>query len=233
VTRAYDDEGPLDLWIVNPRACLDFGAAMRAAENNSCSYFVSGYVNRLDGARALRRLVVDSFLGRCAVQPDGIEVEPGVWVHESASVHRRARIVAPAYIGAGAKIRPQALLTQFSNVERGCTVEQGSTVEDSSVLSYTHIGSGLRIRHALVDGRRLENLQHNIAMTIDEPSYVTRAMRSQWQFFPQPVFDGPIGFAREPMVRDPLHAAVGVSSILDSGKVTETVARLKLSRAET
>lgn len=233
VTRACDDEGPLDLWIVNPRACFDFGSALHDMQDHSSSYFVTGYVNRLDSARALRRLVVDSFLGRCSIQPDGVEVEPGVWVHESASVHRRARIVAPAYIGAGVKIRSQALLTHFSNVERGCTVGQGSTVEDTSVLSYTRVGNGLRIQHAVVDGRRLEHLRHNIAVMVDEPNYLTRVMRSQWGLFPQPVFDGPIGFAREPMALDPLHAAVGVSSILDSAKVTETMARLKFSRAET
>jgi len=100
ITRAFDREEPLDLWIadsaqVNEEA--DLPAALREAE--PARYVVRGYVNRLEHPRDLRRLVVDALTARCSLRPQGTEVRPGIWLDEGAQVDREARIVAPAFIG--------------------------------------------------------------------------------------------------------------------------------------
>jgi hypothetical protein len=73
-SRAYDAEGPLDIWLVDagraPAPDTLFG------QRASCP--VDGYVNRLRHAQDLRRLVIDSYMGRCALRPGGQEIRPGV-----------------------------------------------------------------------------------------------------------------------------------------------------------
>ena len=146
---------------------------IRASEVNPPSdYLTTGYVNRLADARDLRRLVADAFQGRCAIRPRGREVKPGVWIDDGARVHRSARIVAPAYIGRGTRVRAAALVTRFSNLERRCLVDYGTAIEDSSVLPYTHVGRGLDVAHAVVEGSRLVNLSRNVAVTIRDANLI-------------------------------------------------------------
>ncbi len=182
VTRVCDNAGPLDFWVLDsapprPRLNLDLPSNV----NPPSDYLTKGYVNRLEGARDLRRLVVDAFQGRCAIRPRGREVNPGVWIDDGARVHRSARMVAPAYVGRGTRVRAAALITRFSNLERRCLVDYGTAIEDSSVLPYTHVGRGLDVAHAVVEGGRLMNLSRNVAVTIRDANLIgPTASRRHW-----------------------------------------------------
>ncbi len=174
VTRVCDAFGPLDFWVLDSapgrRSRLNLDSPSDV--NPPSDYLTGGYVNRLADAHDLRRLVVDAFQGRCAIRPRGREVNPGVWIDDGARVHRSARIVAPAYIGRGTGVRASALITRFSNLECRCLVDYGTAIEDSSVLPYTHVGRGLNVAHAVVEGSRLVNLSRNVALTIRDANLI-------------------------------------------------------------
>ena len=191
VTRAFDKEGPLDLWVIDPAWVsegMDTLATLRAAE--PVRYFVSGYVNRLEHPRDLRRLVVDSLAARCGLRPLGSEIRPGVWMDEGAQVHRDARIVAPAFIGRGARIEEQCLITRCSNIESNSHVDYGTVVEDSSILPNSYVGIGLDLSHSIVDGNNLLNLERGVTVEIADPCVIRQNRVPQ----PEKNFQSPVGF---------------------------------------
>lgn len=170
VTRAFDDEGPLDIWLIDPSRIsedVDMLSEHRGAE--PARYLVCGYVNRLRHPGDLRRLAIDGLTGRCGLRPKGTESRTGVWIDEGAQVHRDARIVAPAFIGRSTKIAEQSLITRCSNVESNCVIDYGTVVEDSSILSNTYVGIGLEVSHSIVDGNNLLNLERGVSLEIADP----------------------------------------------------------------
>lgn len=184
VTRACDAHGPLDFWVLDALPKKQYGMSLDSLSDGHTPavYMTRGYVNRLRDAKDLRRLVVDAFLGQCAIRPSGKEIKPGVWVDKGARVHRSARVVAPVYIGQGARVRATALITRFSNLERRSLVDYGTAVEDSSILPYTYVGGALDLAHAVVDGSRLVNLSRNVVVTIDDPKIIGRTIADRLRF---------------------------------------------------
>ena len=173
VTRACDDAGPLDLWMIDTARFSHAESILR--QLGICRAFfppqlcsVAGYVNRLTHPADFRRLVLDSFLWRSAIRPAGSEVRPGIWVDQGAQVHRRARIVAPAYIGKQAKVQAGALITRFSNVEQGCQISRGTVVENASVLPHTCLGQWLDVSHAIARGSTLIHLRRGVTLHVQD-----------------------------------------------------------------
>lgn len=185
LTRVCDEHGPLELWMMGARAIRQAGmglnsiAAMETVPDSP--YFVTGYVNRLNDAQDVRRLVTDSFMGRCELRPRGTEIKPGVWMGEGAFVHSCARIVAPAYIGRKVKIHSSALITRGSSLEENCVVERNTVIEDASILSCSHLGQDLDVSHAVIDGNRFIHLRRNVAVTVDDEKLFSRNNRSAVQ----------------------------------------------------
>jgi NDP-sugar pyrophosphorylase family protein len=172
VTRAFDSDGLLDIWIVDQARIAEFEDLPSALRASPARYMVRGYVNRLEHPRDLRRLVVDGLTSRCRLRPLGSETRPGVWIDEGAQVNRDARVVAPAYIGRGAKVEAQCLVTRCSNVESNCHIDYGTVVEDSSILANTYLGIGLDLSHSIVEGNNLLNLERNVTLEIADPCVI-------------------------------------------------------------
>ena len=180
VTRACDEQGPLDLWAVTPQAFAegdDLQATLRSAERPY--YPVRGYVNRLCTLRDLRRLCVDGLTSRCQFRPKGYEVRPGVWMAEGAQVDQTARIVAPAYLGSGARIAEQCLVTRCSSIEANSQVDYGTAVEDSWVLPNTYVGIGLDLSHSIASENLLWNLSHDVKLEIIDPVVMRQQLQSR------------------------------------------------------
>ena len=170
VTRVCDDEyGPLDLWIVDPASFTEGDNLTLRLHDNRSSFNGHRYVNRLETAQDLRRLVVDGLTGRCGFKPYGSEVRPGVWIANGAEVKRGARIVAPVFIGRNVTVSDQCLITRCSNIESNSRIDYGTVVEDSSVLSDTYVGIGLDLSHAIADGVILQNLNYDVTVEITDP----------------------------------------------------------------
>ena len=173
VTRAFDHEGPLDMWVVDCAEHSRFDLeTMNALDRNGASYFVAGYVRRLLHPRDLRAIIADSLGGVSAMRPSGEEVRPGIWIDEGAEIDRRARIVAPAYIGCGSKIREDALVTRCSSIERDCHIDFGTIIEDSSILANTRVGIWLDVRHAVASGNKMMSLKHDVLLEIADSNVI-------------------------------------------------------------
>jgi carbonic anhydrase/acetyltransferase-like protein (isoleucine patch superfamily) len=181
VTRVFDQVGPLDLWVVDPRRFDEGGDLLDSLQTaETADFSVGGYVNRLHNAHDLRQLASDILSLRCRVRPNGTEVRPGLWIAEGAQIARSARLVAPAYIGKGVKVADDCLITRCSTVEANSYVDFGTAVEDSSILPETYVGIGLDLSHSVVEGSEILNLQHNVRLRISDPVVLRRnATRAQ------------------------------------------------------
>jgi len=169
-TRAFVDDGPLDVWIVDPSVVPEYSWVFTSsASARSAVYRSQAYANRLQCAHDFRKLVLDGFYSRCLLRPEGTEIKPGIWVCEGAQIERSARIVSPAFIGRSVQISEQCLITRGSDVESNSRVDFGTAVENSSILANTYVGIGLDLSHSIVDGRNLLNLQHNVSLQITDP----------------------------------------------------------------
>ena len=170
LTRSVRSGEPLDWWMIDSSLLLEdqpIQAALRGQEE--ASYPASGYVNRMESAYDLRRLVLDSFSSRCGLRPHATELRPGIWISEGAHIARSARIVAPSFIGRDVLVSDECLITRGSNVEHDCRIDFGTAVEDSSILPNTYIGIGLDVSHSIVHGSNLLNLRHNVTLQITDP----------------------------------------------------------------
>jgi NDP-sugar pyrophosphorylase family protein len=175
LTRAVEEQGALDLWVIDPAAIpYDHDLKDYLRSGQASEYPVRCYVNRLENPRDLRNLIADGLSSRCWLRPQGFEVKPGVWMAEGGVVDRGARIVAPAFIGRGAKVGNQCLITRCSNLESDSRVDYGTVIEDSSVLSNTYVGIGLDLSHSIVDGNRLANLRHDVILEISDSVVLRR-----------------------------------------------------------
>ncbi len=170
VTRAWSDDGSLDVWAIDPEIFgQNDGLVSCLQSQDPARYFVPGYINRLESARDLRQLITDGLGARCHFRPQGTEIRPGIWLGHGAEVERTARLVAPVYIGRASKIADQCLITRGSNVESNAKVDYGTVIEDSTVLSNTYVGIGLDLSHSIVDGDNLLHLQHGVSLKISDP----------------------------------------------------------------
>ena len=178
LTQLQDNQGPLDFWVVDSHwfrtAANDCTLPFRYGEFPGLPVpcHMSGYVNRLAEARDLRRLVLDAFLSRCEIRPEGREVRPGIWMDEGARVAKFSRLVAPVYLGRSTKVEHSAVITRFSNLERHCQVGEGTIVDGATVLPHTVLGRGLEVSQAVVDGTRFVDLDRNVALEIDDPNLI-------------------------------------------------------------
>jgi NDP-sugar pyrophosphorylase family protein len=173
-TRAFSGQDPVDLWVIDCNHVDQNFDTWTMTETRSAVYPLCGYVHPLSHPRHLRRLVADSFQGRCQLSPVGKEIKPRVWVDDGANLHRRARVVAPAYIGRASSVREDSLITRFSNIESFSEVDYGTVIEDTSVLSNSYVGIWLDVSHAIVCGNKLVNLSRNVTLNIADPSMLRK-----------------------------------------------------------
>jgi len=176
VTQVFNDRQTVEAVVINSdrrndAACL-FRSRLTKFRSPAAAYLMQGYMNPLETPQDLRRLAQDGLLKRCALQPAGKEIRPGIWLGEHAHVHRRARLIAPCYVGPGAKIRAAAVLTRATAVEHHAEVDCGTVVEDASIMPYTYLGSGLDFCHMVVGFRQIVHLHRHAQVEISDPRLV-------------------------------------------------------------
>lgn len=183
VVRACDDSGELPIWVIALEQLPDGVEVKNYLEASNPAVFpVEGYVNRLENAAEVRRLICDGLTGQCRLRPAAFEVKPGIWIAQGAEVERSARIVAPAFLGSGVTVADQCLITRGTNLETNSQVDYGTVVEDSSVLSNTYVGIGLDLSHSIVDGSELMNTRHGIKFNVSDPAILCRIQENRSRF---------------------------------------------------
>jgi carbonic anhydrase/acetyltransferase-like protein (isoleucine patch superfamily) len=174
VTRACDREGSLDLWVMSGNPLKEMGGSSLSGilcqgDSFPSSYFVKEYVRRISHPEDFRRLITDAFLSRCNLHPLGEQRRPGIWADRDVEIRRGARIVGPAYLGARCAIGERAVITRFSNIEHDSFIDYGTVVESSSVLPNTYVGVWLDVRHSIVQGNTLLNLERGVQVEVCDP----------------------------------------------------------------
>jgi NDP-sugar pyrophosphorylase family protein len=176
VTQVHDDEGPLEIFVVNASRRNDAAQLLRSSLLKSrvspCEYRFRGYTNRLRHANHYRRLSLDSLMQRTTLRPVGDEIRPGVWKAEHAKIDRGARIVAPAYIGTHSRVRGSVLVTRGSAIEHHSIVDCGTAVDNSTVLPFSYLGVGLDLCDAVLGVRQIASLKRGSVVAIKDPRLV-------------------------------------------------------------
>jgi len=176
-TQVFAADGPLDFFVLcgSRRTDARFVLRHRLAKMRvqTQSYQTYGYVNRLQTVGDLRRLTLDSFLGKTSIQPQGKQIRPGIWVAEGARVNRHVRLVAPCYIGSHALVRTGSLITRGSSLEHHSVVDRGTVVEASTLLPLSYLGAGLDLVHSVVGFKRMASIRHSAQLEIEDASLVS------------------------------------------------------------
>jgi len=167
VTRVFDPEGPLGI------SLYDRGEVLRHRRGSSSNaaklparYDFNGYVTRLSSIASYRQLVLDALNGSCGIRPAGSQQQDGIWVDPSAKVHSSVQIQAPCFIGPNVRLRAGVVIKQYCSIEEGSEIDIGTAIDQSSILPYTYIASGLNVRHAVVDGTRLQHIDRGVTVDL-------------------------------------------------------------------
>ncbi len=173
VTSVRDRSGPLGITMVGNESAEHFKLSSRqASQSTPVDYMHHGYANRLNTPQDLRRMAQDALLQRCNIQPNGVEVRPGVWVGPNARLHPRARVVPPAYIGAHTRLRSGVVVTRCTSIEHHCEVDRGSVVENATIMPHTYLGSSLDIAHSIVNRNIMVDVRRAVEVEIGDRSLI-------------------------------------------------------------
>jgi carbonic anhydrase/acetyltransferase-like protein (isoleucine patch superfamily) len=171
VTEAQDARGQLGVSLLDHLALRTAGEKYElpgaAADRRRADYQFNGYAKRILSASERQELVRDALTGACAIRPLGTEIRERVWIGEGVKLADSARVIGPAYIGARTIVGAGVTIGPFASVEPDCVVDCGTTVERSTVLPHTYLAPGLLIRHGLVDGGQLEDLDWGIVADLN------------------------------------------------------------------
>lgn len=180
VTEVHDSLGQLGVRVFDHPAAANGNCEYCApADAGHSAYPFHGYAKRVLSARERQDLVGDVLIGGCAMRPLGKEVDENVWLGEGAKIADSVRLIGPSYIGAHTEIRSGATIGPFASIERDCLVDYGTTVERSTLLPGTYLASGLMIRHALVDGRYLEDVNSGVIADLEPAGLTARTASSR------------------------------------------------------
>lgn len=179
----------LGVYVVHPARTNDaaylFRHGLKTSRIPRSFYEFGGYVNPLANAADLRRLTIDAFCGNAELEPDGVQVRPGVWASPTARIHKRARVLAPAFIGAHARVRAAAVVTRCSALEHHAHVDCGTVVDNATLLPNTFVGAGLDVAHAVVGFRHFAHLGRNVEVEIADPKLVSTVSTAPVRFLGQ------------------------------------------------
>jgi carbonic anhydrase/acetyltransferase-like protein (isoleucine patch superfamily) len=183
VTEAQDARGQLGVCLLDHLALRATGEKYEfsCAQTGSgrAPYQFRGYAKRILSARERQELVGDALTGACAMRPLGTQIREHVWIGEDVTLASSARIVGPTYIGARTVVRAGATIGPFASVERDCVVDCGTTVDRSTVLPHTYLAPGILIRHGLVDGGHLEDLDRGVVADLQPAGLGSRIQQRE------------------------------------------------------
>ena len=195
VTRVFDPEGPLGISLYDRVEVLRHRHGDGGSRSLSAArYDFRGYVTRLSSTQSYRQLVLDALKGNCGIRPEGQQNDAGIWVDPTAKVHSTVKFQAPCFVGPNVRLRAGVELKRYSSVEEGCEIDIGTTIDQSSILPYTYIAPGLNVRHAVVDGTRLEHLDRGLTVDLSRAGLAS-ARTESFSDPPRFVRDDESGFA--------------------------------------
>ncbi len=113
-------------------------------------YVAEGYWEDVGAPESYMRAQADVLERRVAVDIDGFEVSPGVWVGEGADVHPDAILRGPVYIGDYAKVEGGAELREHTVLGSNVVVKTGAFLHRAVIHDNVFIGPHTNLRACIV-----------------------------------------------------------------------------------
>ena len=99
--------------------------------------------------RSYRQAQFDVLEGKVAVDLDGCQQQPGIWLEE-AMPNKRVELIPPVYIGRGCTIEEGASIGPLTVLNDFCRVETGTSLKRTVVWNGSVVGRGAEVRGATI-----------------------------------------------------------------------------------
>ncbi len=113
-------------------------------------WIADGYWEDIGSHESYLKAQADVLSGRVAVEIEGFEVSPGIWVAASAEVDPEAVLHGPLCIGDYAKIEAGAELREYTVVGSNVIVKEGAFLDRAVVHNNVYVGRGVTLRGCVV-----------------------------------------------------------------------------------
>jgi mannose-1-phosphate guanylyltransferase/phosphomannomutase len=113
-------------------------------------WIADGYWEDIGSHESYLKAQADVLSGRVAVEIEGFEVSPGIWVAASAEVDPEAVLKGPLCIGDYAKIEAGAQLREYTVVGSNVIVKEGAFLDRAVVHNNVYVGRGVTLRGCVV-----------------------------------------------------------------------------------
>ena len=113
-------------------------------------YVAEGYWEDVGTHENYLKVQADVLSGRVAVEKDGFEVKPGVWICEGAEVDPSVELRPPLFIGDYAKIEAGAELREYTVIGSNVVVKSGAFLDRAVIHDNVYIGPGTNLRACVV-----------------------------------------------------------------------------------
>jgi mannose-1-phosphate guanylyltransferase / phosphomannomutase len=113
-------------------------------------YVAEGYWEDVGTLDSYHQAQADVLEGRIAVDIDGFEISPGIWVGEGAEVDPDAKLRGPLYIGDYAKVEAGAELREYTVLGSNVVVRSGAFLHRAIVHDNVFIGPHVNMRGCVV-----------------------------------------------------------------------------------
>ncbi len=148
-------------------------------------HVADGYWEDVGTHESYLRAHADVLHRRVAVDIDGFEVAPGVWVGEGAEVDPDATITGPAYVGAFAKVESGASLGELTVLGSNVVVKGGAVLERAVVHDNVFIGPQAVLRGCVIgkntDVMRAARVEEGAVVgdecVIEEEAYLSHGVK--------------------------------------------------------
>jgi NDP-sugar pyrophosphorylase family protein len=100
------------------------------------------------------------------------EIDPGLRVGANGEVAAMSRESGVVLVGEQSRIDPQVRLLGPAIIGNHCYIDSGATLVRSIILPGSYVGAGLQVENAIISGHHLIRIDHNVAMTIHDPSMI-------------------------------------------------------------
>lgn len=92
----------------------------------------------------------DILNGDVAVNREGENKEPNIWVHHTAEISPVAKLRGPLMIGNKARLSGKASVKSFSVIGENVSLEEGAVVEDTVILRNSKIGRDVKLKNCII-----------------------------------------------------------------------------------
>jgi len=139
---------------IAPNEVADFSSdvfpAALAAGRPIYGYVAAGYWEDVGTTEAYLKAHRDIMDERVAVDIDGFELRPGVWLGKDSTIDPSAKVSGPAIIGDNCSVGPSVVIGPYTTLGANVRIADGAELEHSTVNDNCYLGVGVRVEGSVV-----------------------------------------------------------------------------------